>query len=290
VGGPQFVGRGVDGFQRGQVEPLDGDVGGLLRSWRIPENPHTRSQSVTLRGLLSHTSGLTVHGFPGYPAGATVPSLVEILEGAGNTAPVVVTQAPGTAARYSGGGYTVAQLLIEDVTGESFAAVAEREVLRPLGMERSTFAQPLPTARNGEAAIAHGRRGVPVRGRWHTYPEQAAAGLWTTPADLARFLLALRRAWSGDEGAILHPESIRTMLTPALRAGPRYGLGIGVFDNGGGLQVEHGGANHGYRALMRMYVESGDGVVIMTNAHEDGELRMEILRAVARVYRWPDRP
>ena len=264
---------------------LDGDVNDRLRSWHVPESAYTAEHPVTLRGLLSHTAGLTVSGFPGYAAGEAVPTLVGVLDGEGNTDPVRVDTTPGTAARYSGGGFAVAQLLVEDVTGEPFAAVVGRTVLDPLGMERSTFAQPLPDALGGEAAVAHDEGGAPVAGRWHTYPERAAAGLWTTPTDLARFLLGLRAAWLGEPGAILSPEMTREMFTRGMVS---YGLGIGVDNAGDSLRVGHNGANWGYRAVMVLYPATGDGAVVMTNADAGGEIRYEILRAISQAYGWPD--
>src|SRR5512139_1842453 len=193
--------------QNGTLD-LDVDVNTYLHSWQVPENEHTREHKVTLRGLLSHTAGLTVHGFPGYAAGETVPSLRQILDGEppANTQPVRVETAPGSQYSYSGGGYTVMQLLVEDVTGLPFPAWMRSTVLDPLQMGHSTFEQPLPAHYAEEAATAHYGDGRPIDGKWHTYPEMAAAGLWTTPSDLARFIMELSASYTGKTNRVLSRE------------------------------------------------------------------------------------
>ncbi|MGH7662700.1 MAG: serine hydrolase [Gemmatimonadaceae bacterium] len=264
---------------------LDADINDQLRSWHLPENRFTAGRPVTLRAILTHTAGLTVHGFPGYASGDSIPTAAEVLDGAGNTDPVRADTTPGTMWRYSGGGYTVAQVLVEDVTGDSFAAVMQREVLDPFGMRQSTYVQPLPASRADDAAVAHGDDGAPVDGLWHTYPEQAAAGLWTTPADLARFALGIRAAYRGEPGAALEPANAREMLSEHMSG---WGLGPSVAGAGDSLRFSHGGANAGYRAFFVLYPATGDGVAVMANSDAGGGLMMEMVRSVARVYDWPD--
>ncbi len=164
---------------------LDADVNQYLKSWQVPASEHAHGQPVTLRRLLTHTAGLTVHGFPGYARSAKIPPPVQVLRGEGNTKPVVVDTTPGARWNYSGGGYTVAQVLLGDVTGLPFATLMQQRVLGPMHLTRSTYQQPLPQARWGEAATGYRPSGDPVEEDWHVYPEQAAAGLWTTPTDLA---------------------------------------------------------------------------------------------------------
>lgn len=264
---------------------LDSDINDRLRSWRLPENQYTAGRAVTLRDLLSHTSGLTVRGFPGYVSGEPVPTAVNVLNGAGNTDAVRVGTIPGAVFRYSGGGYTVVQVLAQDVTGEPFANVVERLVLNPLGLDRSTYVQPLPERLTHDAALGHRADGNPVEGRWHTYPEQAAAGLWTTPMDLARFALGIAAASHGDSGAILQRETAHEMLSEHMEA---WGLGVSVAGTGDGLRFSHGGANAGYQAYFVLYPVTGNGVAVMTNSDSGYELLMEVVRSVARVYDWPD--
>src|SRR5690606_17154585 len=158
-------------------------VNDQLTSWRLPANEHTAAQPVTLRHLLTHSAGTTVHGFRGYARGEEVPTLVQLLDGVkpANSAPVRVDIPVGSRWRYSGGGISIAQLVVEDETQKPFAQAARELVLQPFGMGNSTYVQPLPAALRDKAATGHRASGEPVAGNWHTYPEQAAAGLWTTP-------------------------------------------------------------------------------------------------------------
>src|SRR5262249_50325865 len=146
---------------------LDKDINTYLKGWKVPGNALTAKTPVTLEELLSHTAGLTVHGFPGYAAGAAVPTVPQVLDGAppANTAPVPVAAGPGTRYGYPGGGYTVAQLAMTDVTGEPFPALMQKLVLGPLKMKESTYDQPLPAARVPEAAAGYRADGKPVEGK-----------------------------------------------------------------------------------------------------------------------------
>lgn len=264
---------------------LDAPVNRHLRTWAVPENELTRDTSVTLRGLLSHTAGMTVSGFPGYPAGDSIPSLVQVLNGTppANTPPIRVDTRPGTTMRYSGGGYTVMQQLLIDVTGRSFPTLMDSLVLAPLQMVRSTFQQPLPDAFAPGAASAHTRNGAPVDGRWHTYPELAAAGLWTTAPDLARFAIQLHSAYQGQSDLLPHGLA-RTMMTPVQDG---YGLGLTINGQGDSLYVSHSGGNRGYRCLMVMQPSTGDGAVVLTNGYGGSVLTREIMRAIAHAEGWP---
>jgi CubicO group peptidase (beta-lactamase class C family) len=261
---------------------LDDDVNAKLRSWKVPDNAFTKTEKVTLRRLLSHNAGLTVHGFPGYAQGALVPTLVQLLDGKppANTEAVRVDKAPGSGFRYAGGGYEVMQLLVEDVTGRRFDEVARELVLDPLGMKLSAYEQPLGPERARNAASAYRGDGKPVAGRWHTYPELTAAGLWTTPGELARFVMEIQQP-----GKVLKAETVKTMLT----SGPGdYGLGIGLGETAGRASFSHGGGNEGYRCEYFAYRDSGDGAIVMTNSDNGAPLKNEILRAIAVEYGWVD--
>jgi CubicO group peptidase (beta-lactamase class C family) len=263
---------------------LDEDVNLKLKSWKVPAN--SWNKPVTLRQLLSHTAGLTVHGFPGYAAGVPVPSLVQLLNGEkpANTAPVRVDIEPGSMNRYSGGGYEVMQLLIEDVTSKPFATVAKMLVLDPVGMTNSTYEQPLPERLASTASPAHTGKGTPISGRWHTYPEQAAAGLWTTPTDLAKFLIAVQKAAAGDT-KLLPTALTKEMLTVVKN---NYALGWAIQTTGQDVSFSHGGANAGYRCFAWAYSTRGQGAVVMTNSDAGNALSSEIMRAIAAAYEWPD--
>jgi CubicO group peptidase (beta-lactamase class C family) len=268
------------------VLDLDADVNAVLRSWQVPENEHTQQHKVTLRGLLSHSAGLTVYGYRGYPARQELPTLQQILDGQppANSEPVRVFQEPGAGQRYSGGGYVVMQQLLEDVTGQRFADLVQALVLDPLGMANSTFEQPLPGARAGRAATAHRGSGDPVAGRWHTYPEGAAAGLWTTPSDLARFVVEILNSYGGTSNAVLSTEMTRQMLTSP--PGGWYGLGFYLVETEGRMRFQHPGWNEGYHAFAGGEVSTGQGVAWMSNGENGLLLGLEMLRGLAKVLGW----
>lgn len=265
---------------------LDEDVNRSLTSWRVPENEHTAAEKVTLRRIASHTAGLTVHGFPGYRPDGPLPTVVQVLDGAppANTAPVRVDTVPGTLWRYSGGGTLVMQQLLEDVTGAPFPTLLRALVLDPLGMHDSTFAQPLPAARAADAARGHDESGAVVPGGWHLYPELAPAGLWSTPADLAAWAVAIASARAGRDDALLAPDTVAQMLTAGL--GP---VGLGPFVGGAGTAFHfgHGGANEGFLCDLVMYPELGVGAAIMTNGQGASLLMREVQLALAAEYDWP---
>lgn len=270
---------------RGQLT-LSTNANSVLRTWKIPENEFTREQSVTFAHLLSHSAGTTVHGFPGYAAHDPLPSLVQILDGKApaNTAPVVVDKTPGEAFRYSGGGTTIVQQALQDLSGLEFAPFMRDVVLEPAGMARSTFEQPLPVERVPEAAAGHLLSGQPLPGKRHTYPEQAAAGLWTTSGDLARFATSIQHSARDDRGALLSRASAARMLTQV--AAP---VGIGFFvDRPKPGYFGHGGSNEGFTCLLLAHKQDGYGAVVMTNANAEyaNGLISEVMRSIAREYGW----
>jgi CubicO group peptidase (beta-lactamase class C family) len=266
---------------------LDEDVNSRLRTWKIPENQWTRKDKVTLRRILSHTAGLTVSGFPGYAEGKELPTLPQILDGAkpANTPPVKVDVEIGSRFRYSGGGYAVLQQLLVDVLGRPFPNIVRDAVLIKLDMRQSTYEQPLPVNLSAKAASGHRPDGSVVPGRWHTYPEMAAAGLWTTPTDLALFARELMLADLGKSDRILSEVMVGLMLTPVK---DEAGLGLFVRERGKDLSFSHSGGNEGFRCFMIGYPHRGQGAVVMTNSDLGGDLYSEILRSLSAEYGWPD--
>ena len=264
---------------------LDRPINEELTSWRVPDNAFTVNSPVTLRRLMSHTAGLTVHGFPGYAAGTPIPSVVEVLHGGppANTPAVVVDRRPGTEWNYSGGGFTVAQQAMTDVTHQPFAALAERLVLDPVGMADSTYDQPPSRLPATVTATGYTAAGVAVPGRYHIYPEAAAAGLWTTPTDLAKWAIALQRAYAGQATPLMSRATAKAMLTPGLG---KWGLGIGVDGEGDTLRFSHGGDDWGFKAAMVGYLTGGRAVVVMTNGDAGFTVIEPLVRAVAREYGW----
>jgi CubicO group peptidase (beta-lactamase class C family) len=210
---------------------LDEDVNARLATWKVPENGYTATQKVTLRRLLSHNAGVTVHGFGGYDSADPVPSLVQVLDGAppANSPPIRVDTIPGAIWRYSGGGFTIMQQMMIDVTGVPFPRFMQETVLGPIGMTSSSFEQPQPAARARLTAGGSYADRTAVRGRWHVYPEMAAAGLWTTPTDLARFAIEVQETLAGKGHGVISPAMARQYVTEQ-----KDGSGLGVVVSGSG--------------------------------------------------------
>jgi CubicO group peptidase (beta-lactamase class C family) len=265
---------------------LDTNVNQFLKTWKLPENSFTEKTKVTLRELLTHTAGMTVHGFGGYAPTDALPTLVQILNGEkpANSPPIRVDTVPGMEWRYSGGGFVVTQLVLQDVSGQPFPKLMQDLVLAPAGMTHSTYEQPLPAARMVQTATPYRQNGQPVPGGAHVYPEMSAAGLWTTPSDLARFAMEIQRSLTGKSGGILSLAMARAMLKPGRGD---WGLGIGIGGNSAHPWFRHGGANEGFQCDMVAF-DNGDGAVIMTNSDSGTQLMPEILRTIAYEYRWPD--
>ena len=271
--------------EAGQL-PLDEDVNRSLISWKVPENEFTRHEKVTLRRLLSHIAGVNVPSFIGYLADEPVPTLEQILDGVtpANTPPIRVEQVPGGEFRYSGGGYTIVQQLLIDRQRKPFPALMKELVIDPLQMEHSTFEQhPLPRRLANLAAIGHDYNGEPPPGKWRVLPEMAAAGMWTTPSDLARLVIELQRARTGQSTKLLSAATVNQMLTP--ESGD-LGLGFSLEGTGSGRRFSHGGSTLEFNSHLVAYVQTGQGVVIMTNSLRGERIIAELLRSIAREYAW----
>lgn len=264
---------------QGKID-LGRDVNGYLKSWRIPPAPGIEHPTVTMRMLLSHTSGLGVHGFEDYLPGEKLPTLIETLDGKppAKNEPVRLLHAPGARVDYSGGGVMVEQKIIEDVTGMSFVKAARAHVFDRTGMRRSTFENPLP--RQPNVAKAHDKEGklTALPRGWQAFPEQAASGLWTSANELGAFVAALIESYRG-EGDLLPPDVAAQMMTE-VSPGAR---GLGPELAGTGLQRKffHNGDNDSYHAAFEGYLETGDGFVILTNGKNSKGLRGEIRHALS---------
>ena len=229
---------------------------------------------------------MTVHGFPGYDVDAPKPDLLTVLKGdkPANTPAIVVEKTPGTVWNYSGGGYTVMQQLVLDVTKTPYPDFMKKTVLAPAGMTDSSYEQPQPSERAERTACGTYQNGTKVPGRWHIYPEMAAAGLWTTPTDLAKFILSVQHSFAGQPGAVLSKNTAIQMLTEV-----KDGDGLGAFIEGKGpeLRFSHSGRDEGFDALYGGYATLGEGAVIMLNANEDSGVARRIMKVIAGMYDWP---
>lgn len=272
-------------MERGTLS-LDGDVNRTLTSWHVPANAFDRDHAVTLRGLLSMTGGIGVPGFLGYEAGAPLPTLTQILDGTppANSPPVTVVAVPGSAYHYSGGGYEIAEALMQDVTHRPFPDLMRETVLKPLGMSHSSFVQPLPEPHEARAVAGYFADGRELPGRWHNFPELAAAGLWATPSDLAALLVEIGRAAKGNSH-FLTRRTVKEMLTR--QDGGPYGLGATVAGQGRSRVLMKQGQNVGYQAYLLLFPATGQGIVVMTNSDNGSTLAEALIRRAARVYGWP---
>lgn len=264
---------------------LDENVNIKLKSWQVPDNEFTKDEKVTLRRILSHSAGLTVHGFPGYEVGSPVPSLVQIFNGEppANTAPIRVDLVPGTKLRYSGGGVTIEQQLVIDVTGKPFPQFMRETVLDRIGMADSTYEQPLPPARAAATATGTRADGTLIAGKWHIYPEMAAAGLWTTATDLAKFGIEIALSKQGKANHVLSEAATREMLKPQIE---QVGLGFFLAGHKNPEEFGHNGADEGFQAVLIMFADSGKGVAIMANSDNGISVANFLTQSVAKEYGW----
>lgn len=266
---------------------LDKDVNEYLTSWKVPENEYTQLNNVTLRAILSHTAGFSQHGFGDFLPGEELPSAIETLNGAGPAkhGPVHLMFTPGERMDYSGGGTTVSQVLVEDVTGLSYIEAAKKYVFDPIGMDRSTFVNPLP-ASHGNIARAHDENGKPAalpRG-WEAMPEMAASGLWTSADDLAAFVIALLKSYEGL-GSFLPQTLAEDMMSRVPESW--HGLGPRLNGKDATRVFHHGGANNSYRAWIEGHLSSGDGIVVLTNSRDGHWIYAEMRKAAEDAFNWP---
>ena len=270
---------------------LDQDVNRQLKSWKIPGNKFTTKNGVTVREILSMTSGLSVHGFAGYSRTKTLPTLLQILDGRppANSKPIRVKFIPGSTYAYSGGAFLVLQQLMVDVTGRAFLEIMEQLLLQPLGMSHSLYTKALgmalwPNAVPGfhSMKFAHGDM---VKGAWHNYPELAAGSLWSTPHDLALFVINIMNSYKGYKGGLLSKQLAREMLTR--QKSSAFGLGVIIHGHGKTLSFVKNGRNLGYVSTIIGFPNTGQGAVLMINSQGNLAFMRDVIRKIAKIYSWP---
>lgn len=272
--------------EQGKID-LDADINTQLQSWQLPESEFTTEKKVTLKNLLNHSAGTTVHGFLGYSPNLPVPTLIQALNGEppANSPAVIVDKVPEESFRYSGGGYNVVQQLMIDVEGKSFPEIMKEQVLQPLDMQHSSFDQPLTPPRLDLAATGYLPDGSMTKGKRHTYPEMAPAGLWTTSEDLAKFAINIQKTLKGESTLGLSQEMTTKMLTPFVE--DNVGLGIFLNTKKDEVYFGHGGWNEGFSSELIAHKDKGYGVVIMINSNHPNFIS-ELIRSVALTYEWDD--
>lgn len=268
---------------------LNADINKYLLTWKFPYDEKSNKKQITLTNLLSHTAGLTIHGFPGYAKGDSLPTLPQVLDGRkpANTEAVRSSDEPGNRVNYSGGGITISQMIVMDVTQQPYEIFMQKNVLDPLGMKSSSYRQPPSAAYEKILATGYKADGNEIPGKYHIYPEQAAAGLWTNPVDLCKYIIETQLSYKGESSKVLSPEMTRLRLTPVLED-----AALGTFVNSrvsGSLKYfNHNGGNEGFQCTAVGCRDNGEGVVIMTNSDNGSLIYEEILNSVATVYNWKD--
>ncbi|HEY2707221.1 MAG TPA: serine hydrolase domain-containing protein [Caulobacteraceae bacterium] len=258
---------------------LDADVNSELVSWKLPGTPFTATERVTVRRLLSHTGGVNVHGFGGYAPGTPLPTALQTLQGVppANNVPITVDETPGSAFRYSGGGYEILAQLVEDVARQPYDQFARSRVLVPANMRHSLITATLPVDRGARGYEG----GAPVPRL--VYPELGAAGLMSTAADLARLAIEMDRELHARSDRILDQSLIKQMLS---RQTGGWGLGVSLSPPGKERWWSKDGANTGYSSLLFMYPDRRQGAAIMTNGASQSGFVYEIAASLAREYGW----
>lgn len=265
------------------IVDLDTDVNIYLKSWKIPDNKFTQVEKVTLRRILSHTAGINVHGFPGYSQTNKFPSTIDVLNGKGNSPAIIVDTFPGSLRRYSGGGFTIMQQIVKDVSGMELGEFMEKRIFPEIGMTESTFTQPLTGDKVDLASCGHDYQGRLYEGRWHNYPEIAAAGLWTTPSDIAKYCIHIQNILDNKIVGVLKKETVELMLTRQIN---NTGLGLALKNESDSLIFGHDGTNAGFTSQMLSFAYKGDAIVIMTNSDNGKAFIDELVTCVSTFYNW----
>ncbi|MBK7010829.1 MAG: serine hydrolase [Saprospiraceae bacterium] len=270
--------------QDGKLD-LNTDINAYLKSWKFPYDSLSNGKKITLAHLLSHTAGLTVHGFPGHDIKGPVPSLLQVLDGIPPSfTPAVRSQfEPGLRFQYSGGGTSISQIILTDHVQQPYEDWMYANVLRPIGMVNSTYAQPPSEDFRHKCASAYNNDGLPIDGKFHVYPEQAAAGLWMTPSDLCEYIIDMQLAYQGKPSKVLNEEMVKLHLTPHIDQSAA--MGTFIEDHDGALYFQHGAGNDGFCGQFYGSLTDGYGVVIFLNT-ESFKILGEVINSVAKAYGW----
>lgn len=261
---------------------LDTDINNYLTTWKFPYDAASKGKKINVANLLSHSAGLGVHGFSGYIKGDKLPSITQILDGQkpANNKAVRSEFEPGLKAEYSGGGTTISQLIVMDITKQPYAQYMWNNVLKPMGMLNSTYEQPPLNKKAQELATGYQENKKQIEGKYHIYPEQGAAGLWTNPTDLAHYIIETQLSLIGKSEKVLSKQMTKLRLTPYSE-----NLGLGVFIDDANKTFGHSGGTAGFRCQYYGSLECGNGVVVMVNS-DSSDIMYELINSVKSVYKW----
>lgn len=236
---------------------LEEPASNYISSWRLPLSEFDESK-VTIRNLLQHTAGLSVHGYNGYEKKEALTSTKESLLGSTREEEQVqLTMQPETKWQYSGGGYTLLQLIIEELTGKSFAVYMDEAVFKPLKMKHTSFDIDKSIVKKSAKAYDEQGKEIPLR----LFNAQAAAGLHTTLDDLIIFAMA-----SFTDNPVLSKKSIDELIRPTDLSRGNYGMGYMVMNRFGNFTLSgHGGSNEGWQSGFMLDFYSRSGIIVLTN-------------------------
>ncbi|MBL7724165.1 MAG: serine hydrolase [Chitinophagaceae bacterium] len=267
---------------------LTNDIRNYLKTWTFPDNELSKNKTITLKNLLSHTAGLSVHGFIGYSFRDTIPTINQILNGErpANNEAIKPIYSINEHFEYSGGGYTIIRKILDDNISSNYDSLMSAMVLNPLKMTNSTFSQPL-SSQYKNYAFGTDKEMQTLKGNYYIYPEQAAGGLWSTATDIAKFVLSIQNDLKGNQNSLINKQSTEEMLTPVLN---NYALGFGIIEKGGEKYFWHEGESYGYNSIYYGSFTTGKGIVILTNAYpSNGQpFIQELLNSVVTAYSWKD--
>ncbi|GAA4886688.1 hypothetical protein GCM10023311_07550 [Flaviramulus aquimarinus] len=273
-----------------QKVSLDENINSYLKTWQLPDNKFTKERKATIKNLLNGTSGINLHAIPGYSSDESVPTLVEVLNGISpaKNEPVTVNKEPEL--DILAGAYTVIQQMMIDIEGEKFPETMNELVFQPLEMNNSTFNQTLSSEQLTMAATGYLTDGSMVKGKRHTHPTMAANGLWTTSADIAKFIINIQQTLKDKSNKGLSKDMTAQMLIPSgykSRYWPnfKYGLGLSIENKEKDIYFGHHGWNRGFFAYMQAHRDKGYGVVVLTNSTIPA-FNHEVIRSVALAYEW----
>lgn len=270
-------------YSAGKID-MDKNIQEYLRDFVLPQGKQTAKNPVTFRNIFAHTSGINPGGYAGYARKLQMPSDLEVLKGGKgiNTPAIEVLTPPNETLAYSGSGYTLAELALQDIFKDEFPNIMQKWILKPAGMEHSEFTQPLPASDSVHVAKAHTQSGEIIEGGWKNYPQQAAAGLWSNSVDLAKFLIEIYRAYQG-ENSIFSQADIKSIISHE-RDGSVYGFHFNR--SGDDISLTHYGGNAGYRSGMTISLTSGNGLVYLINSNNGEAMGNELLLSASQVYGW----
>jgi CubicO group peptidase (beta-lactamase class C family) len=260
------------------------DINQYLVNWKFPYDTVSHGKKITTAQLLSHTAGLSVHGFPGYHRDSAIATVVDILDGRppSNTEAVRSFAEPGQQVRYSGGGILITQQMLTDLTQQRYEQYMYEHVFRPLGMSNSFFDQPPSADQRKNLATGYKSNGDEVPGKYFIYPEKSAAGLWTTPTDICKYMLEMQQAYQGRSSKVLNQEMAKLHLTPYKND---VAMGTYIQNRNGEKYFDHTASNEGFTGLFIAGLTNGKGAAVFINS-DDGNLMFELINSIALVYNW----